>query len=161
MIFHKITGREHQAFRKASWVPCFQNSNQSLPLPSQFQTHVSWKSTENFTWKMRVSSLFFHWCYWHCGTWITPLRTLWWAHCEKDESLGAAWWHPQHVNGRHPHHTGNLGSNGWRNPRPRHDRPTIHINSAPRNLSLHIWRPGGYLCSTKIEESFHHIDTYL
>lgn len=44
----------HQAFRKASWVPCFQNSNQGLTL-SQLQTYLS-KSTENFTCGKNVCS---------------------------------------------------------------------------------------------------------
>lgn len=92
-----FTAGFHQAFRKASWVPCFQNSNQGLPL-SQLQTaNFLSKSTETFPRKMsekNVRSLIFG-CCWHCITSQSrPPSTLWWAHCEKDESLVAAWWHP-------------------------------------------------------------------
>ena len=86
-----FTAAFHQAFRKASWVPCFQNSNQGLPL-SQLQTANVPSKPEKC--RKNVRSFIFGFC-WHCITSQSrPPSTLWWAHCEKDESLVATWWHP-------------------------------------------------------------------
>ena len=44
--------------------------------------------------RKNVRSFIFGFC-WHCITSQSRSpSTLWWAHCEKDESLVAAWWHP-------------------------------------------------------------------